>query len=176
MVEEEVSLQVLNSIPQGTGMLWEKIEKFKEQVDAIEGALKHKAGTKYEGKMSEVYPLRQQLEGGLYTRELFMPKGHLIITMIHKQNHPSFLLKGKVSYLTDEGLVETIVAPHVVKTKEGAQRVFYVHEDSEWCCVYKTDAKTFEEAEADVYVDTYKELPQEIIKKRILWQDQQQVY
>jgi hypothetical protein len=42
--------------------------------------------------------------------------------------------------------------------------------------VYKTDAKTFEEAEADVYVDTYKELPQEIIKKRISWQDQQQVY
>jgi hypothetical protein len=176
MIENDLPIHILNSIPQGTGMLWEKIEKFKEQVDSIAGTLTHKAGTKYEGEMSDMYPLKQHLEGGLYTRELFMPKGHLIISMIHKQNHPSFLLSGKVSYLTDEGLVETIVAPQVIKTKEGAQRVFFIHEDSDWCCVYKTDAKTFEEAEADVYVDTYKELPQEIIKKRILWQDQQQVY
>jgi hypothetical protein len=81
------------------------------------------------------------------------------------------LLKGKVSYLTDEGLVETITAPQVIKTKEGAQRVLFIHEDTDWCCVYKTDAKTFEEAEADVYADNYKELPQEVIKKRILWQE-----
>ena len=172
--ESLLAEKVLGGIPQGTGMLWEKIEKFKEQVDSIAGAFTHKAGTKYEGEMSEMYPLKQHLEGGLYTRELFMPKGHLIISMIHKQNHPSFLLKGKVSYLTDEGLIETIIAPHVIKTKEGAQRVLYIHEDTDWCCVYKTDAKTFEEAEGDVYADTYKELPQEIINKRILWQDQQQ--
>ena len=101
-----------------------------------------------------------------------MPAGHLIISMIHKQNHPSFLLRGKVSYLTDEGVVETITAPKVIQTKEGAQRVFFVHEDTDWCCVYKTDAKTFEEAESDVYVDTYLELPKHIIeKKKLLWQD-----
>ena len=85
--------------------------------------------------------------------------------MIHKQQHPSFLLKGKVSYLTDEGIVETIEAPHRIFTQTGTQRVLYIHEDTEWCCVYKTDAETFEEAEADVYTDDYKNLPQETIKK-----------
>ena len=40
-----------------------------------------------------------------------------------------------------------------------------MHEDTKWCCVYKTDAKTFEEAEADVYTEDYKTLPQETIKK-----------
>ena len=40
-----------------------------------------------------------------------------------------------------------------------------MHEDCEWCCVYKTDAKTFEEAEADVYTNDYKKLPKEIIIK-----------
>ena len=171
MIETDFPIHILSSIPQGTGMLWENIEKFKQKVDSIAGTLKHKAGNKYEGEMANVYPLKQHLEGGLYTRELFMPKGHLIISMIHKQNHPSFLLSGKVSYLTDQGLVETINAPHVIQTKEGAQRVLFIHEDTRWCCVYSTDAKTFEEAEADVYVDSYKELPQEIIKKRILWQE-----
>ena len=171
MIETDLPAQILSSIPQGTGMLWEKIEQFKEQLSLFEETLIHKVGTEQSKEMKETYPLKQHLEGGLYTRELFMPAGHLIISMIHKQNHPSFLLKGKVSYLTDEGLVETITAPHVIKTKEGAQRVLFIHEDTDWCCVYKTDAKTFEEAEADVYADNYKELPQEVIKKRILCQD-----
>jgi hypothetical protein len=93
--------------------------------------------------------------------------------MIHKQQHPSFLLKGKVSYLTDAGEVETIVAPTTVFTQIGTQRVFYVHEDTSWCCVYKTDAKTFEEAESEVYTEDYKDLPLELImnKNKILWQD-----
>ena len=91
--------------------------------------------------------------------------------MIHKQDHPSFLLKGKVSYVTDEGEIKTISAPKTVFTKTGTQRVFYVHEDTQWCCVNKTEAKTFEEAEADVYTNDYNELPKELIhKNKLLWQ------
>jgi hypothetical protein len=172
MVESEYPIQVLSSIPQGTGMLWEKIKNFQEQINSLDESLTHKAGEKQSKELQEVYPLKQHIENGIYTREMFMPAGHLIISMIHKQSHPSFLLRGKVSYLTDEGVVETITAPKVIQTKEGAQRVFFVHEDTDWCCVYKTDAKTFEEAESDVYVDTYLELPKHIIeKKKLLWQD-----
>ena len=169
MVETEFPVEILSSIPKGTGMLWEKIEQFKEQLSFFEENVTHIAGTEQSKEMQETYPLKQHLSNGLYTREIFMPAGHLIISMIRKQSHPSFLLKGRLSYLTDEGVVETITAPHVVQTQEGAQRVLFIHEDTQWCCVYKTDAKTFEEAEADVYADNYKELPQEIIKKRKTW-------
>ena len=31
MVESEYPIQVLSSIPQGTGMLWEKIKNFKNK-------------------------------------------------------------------------------------------------------------------------------------------------
>jgi len=168
METEVLSTDILRGISTGTGLLWDEIENFKNQLIATEHALVHKAGTPQSKEVQEVYPLKQHLEGGLYTRELFMPAGHVVISMVHKQNHPSFLLKGKVSFLTDEGTVETITAPHLIHTKEGAQRVLLVHEDTQWCCVYKTDAKTFEEAEADVYADSYKELPQHIIEKRIL--------
>ena len=71
-----------------------------------------------------------------------------------------------------DGIVKTIEAPHKIFTQTGTQRVLYIHEDTEWCCVYKTDAETFEEAEADVYTDDYKNLPQETIKKiQLLWQE-----
>ena len=101
-----------------------------------------------------------------------MPKGSLIVSMIHKQNHPSFLLKGKLSFLNDDGIVQTIEGPYKIFTKIGTQRVLYIHEDSTWCCVYKTNAKTYEEAEADVYTNNYKDLPSKIINKyKKLWQE-----
>lgn len=168
METEVLSTDILRGISTGTGLLWDEIENFKNQLIATGKVAVHKAGTPQGEELKKVYPLKQHLEGGLYTRELFMPAGNIVISMVHKQNHPSFLLKGKVSFLTDEGTVETITAPHLIHTKEGAQRVLLVHKDTQWCCVYKTDAKTFEEAEADVYADSYKQLPQHIIEKRIL--------
>lgn len=173
--ETAIAKAVLGEISNKRGMMWEKIAEFQEQVNKVEGVIVHKAGEE-RTEIEEYYtPLKQTLEGGLYTRELFMPKGAVIVSMIHKQQHPSFLLKGELSYLTDEGEIKKIKAPSTVFTQKGTQRVFYVHKDSEWCCVYKTDAKTFEEAESDVYVDKFTELPEELINKtKKLWQAQHQ--
>ena len=176
METEVLSADILRGISTGTGLLWDEIENFKNQLIATGKVAVHKAGTPQSKEVQEVYPLKQHLEGGLYTRELFMPAGHVVISMVHKQNHPSFLLKGKVSYITDAGEIKTIVAPHTIFTQIGTQRVFYVHEDSSFCCVYKVKAKTFEEAEAEVYTNNYRDLPKKIINKinKKLWQVQQQ--
>ncbi len=164
--------EILKQLPETKGLLWEKILELQNQIKKIEGTLNHIAGEEYSEDMQEIYPLKQHLEGGLYTRELFMPKGSLVISMVHKQKHPSFLLKGKLSYLTDEGEVVTIKGPHTIFTQIGTQRVLYIHKDCEWACVYKTDAQTFEEAEADVYTNDYRELPKKIIEKnKKLWQE-----
>ena len=168
--------KILKNIPETRGILWEKIIELEKQILTINGAVHHKAGDKQSEQMKETYPLKQHIEGGLYTRQLFMPKGSLVISMVHKQNHPSFLLKGELSYLSDDGKVVRIKGPHVIFTKTGTQRVLYIHKDCHWACVYKTDAETFEEAEADVYTNDYKELPKEIIEKnKKLWQDLQQL-
>lgn len=166
---------VLHYIYPDRGLLWESIEDFNEKLKEVDGYMEHKPGDSQSEELKEMFPLKQTLEGGLYTRELFMPKGNIIVSMIHKQQHPSFLLKGKVSYITDEGDVKTIFAPTTIFTQIGTQRVLYIHEDTEWCCVYKTNKKTFEEAEADVYTNDYRTLPQEIISKRkLLWQESYQ--
>jgi|TARA_B110000908_G_scaffold48402_1_gene59121 hypothetical protein len=157
--------QILYDINQFRGVMWDKIASFREIVAAQSNSIIHKVGTPQSEEMKDMFPLKQTLEGGLYTRELFMPANQVVVSMIHRQQHPSFLLKGKVSYLTDAGEVKTITGPHIIHTQIGTQRVIFVHEDTQWCCVYKTDAKTFEEAEADVYADNYKELPQKVINK-----------
>ena len=145
--------------------MWEKIAEFSKKLESLDESVKHEAGTPQSKRMQEMFPLKQHIEGGLYTREVFMPKGSFIISMIHKQNHPSFLLRGKVSYLDDEGNVNTLQAPKTIFTHIGAQRVFYIHEDTDWACVFKTKAKNFEEAEADVFTNKYKDLPKKTINK-----------
>lgn len=172
MSEDTLPIKLISDISLRRGLMWEKIAEFQAQLNMVEGGMSHEAGQKQSEEMKQVFPLKQTIEGGLYTREIFMPKGSLVISMIHKQQHPSFLLRGKLSYLTDEGEVLTIEAPHKIFTQIGTQRVLYIHEDTDWCCVYKTDAKTFEEAEADVYTNNYTDLPESVINEiKLLWQE-----
>lgn len=164
----EVAERVLHSINLNRGNLWEKISLFHEKIINI-GGIEHECGKPQEEDLKKVAPIKQHIEGGFYTRELFMPKGAVIVSMIHKQQHPSFLLKGDVSYLLDNGEVNRIKAPHTIFTQIGTQRVFVVHEDSIFADVYKTDAQTFEEAEADVYTMDYKEVINLLNKEK--WQE-----
>ena len=55
----------------------------------------------------------------------------------------------------------------MVFTKVGTQRIFFIHEDTKWVCVYKTDATNVEDAEKEIYANNYKQLPKKIINKAI---------
>lgn len=156
---------ILNAVHYNKGILWDKITEFREQISVLDDAATHELGKPQEDLMKERYPLKHHFAGGLYTREIFMPQGHVIVSFIHKQDHPSFLLEGKVSFLNDAGKIVTLSAPHTVQTVVGTQRVFYIHEDTKWVCVYNTKAKTVEEAEKEIYAVSYKELPNKIINK-----------
>ena len=123
VVQEDNPEEVLNYVNQNRGMLWERIETFKQTLAGFDGAITHKCGEEQSEECKQTYPIKEHLEGGLYTRQMFIPKGHIIISMIHKQQHPSFLLEGKVSYLTDSGELVTIEAPHIIFTQIGTQRV-----------------------------------------------------
>ena len=164
--------ELLYAVHNNKGLIWDKISSFQQQVSEIQGVAKHNLGMPQEELMKEYYPLKHHFEGGLYTREIFMPKGHVTVSFIHKQQHPSFLLEGKVSFLNDKGKIITLTAPETVFTQIGAQRIFFIHEDTKWVCVYKTKATTVEEAEKEVYATNYKQLPKKIIKKALKsWQD-----
>ena len=159
---------ILEYVHQNRGLLWENINTFKENVLLHNGSVKH-----HTPEMEKLMPVTHHLKDGLYTREIFMPKGTLVVSFIHKQNHPSFFLKGEMSVLLDTGEVKRIKAPMKVMTEIGTQRVAYIHEDTTWVCVYRTDAKTIKDAEAEVYTEDYKELPEHVIlNKKLLCQEQ----
>lgn len=79
---------LLNYVHTNRGLLWENIETFRNQLSQVEGAVEHSTDA-----MDEVFPVKHDLKDGLYTREIFMPKGSLVVSFIHKQNHPSFFFR-----------------------------------------------------------------------------------
>ncbi len=158
---------ILNAVHEQRGILWDRIATFKSRLSTVNGAVE--AGAK---EMQQAFPVKHHIKDGLYTREIFMPKGSLVVSFIHKQNHPSFFMEGEMSVLLDTGEVVRLKAPMVVQTDIGTQRVAYMHEDVVWVCVYKTDKETIEEAEKEVYTLDYMELPEAVVlKQKLLWQD-----
>ena len=160
---EDKPESVLENINLNRGLLWERINDFKSDLLSVKGAILH-----HTEEMEESMPLKHHIKDGIYTREIFMPKGMLVLSFIHKTNHPSFFMSGDMSVITDTGEVKRIKAPMVVHTEIGTQRIAYMHEDTVWVCTYRTDATTVEEAEKEVYTEDFRELPKYVIDKNKL--------
>ena len=76
---------VLENINQNRGLLWERINDFKSDMLSVKEAVVH-----HTEEMQKAMPLKHHIKDGIYTREIFMPKGMLVLSFIHKTNHPSF--------------------------------------------------------------------------------------
>jgi hypothetical protein len=82
-------------------------------------------------------PLVHRFTDGMYIREIFMPGGTTVTTLVHKTNHPFVILKGKVS-VWNNGEVEHLEAPYIGITQPGARRLIVVHEDTTWVTFHST--------------------------------------
>jgi hypothetical protein len=107
----------------------------------------------------EAYPLKHNFAEGLYIRKINVPKGHLVVTKIHKKSHPFFMLKGEASILTEDGVVR-LKAPFYDITKAGTKRVIYMHEDVEWVTVHATGEIDLEEIETDLIAKSFNSFDQ----------------
>ena len=70
---------------------------------------------------------------GLYTRQIFMPAGQLIVSKIHNTQHPFVVSKGAATVWTvgreDYQLIE---APYMGITEPGTRRILFIHQDMIW--------------------------------------------
>jgi len=132
---------------------------FREGVTKFEAKLREMGGIIGDSEeYLKICPLKHTFVDGAYVRELFMPKGLLFVTKIHKITHPYFLMKGDCSVLTEEG-IKRIKAPFSGVTLAGTKRVIYTHEDTIWITVHVTNDTDLDKIEAQVIAKTYDEVP-----------------
>tara|TARA_B100001093_G_scaffold495580_1_gene540222 strand:+ start:5146 stop:5631 length:486 start_codon:yes stop_codon:yes gene_type:complete len=91
---------------------------------------------------------------GTYIRKITMNKGSVIMSAIHTVLHPFFVLKGKATVLSEDGLIN-VEAPYFGMTKPGTQRLLLIHEDMEWYTVHPTEKTNVEEILQDVTSKDY---------------------
>ena len=103
---------------------------------------------------NKLNPLKHSFADGCYIREIFNPAGELIVTKIHKQKHPFFLVKGKMSILTENG-VEHIEAPYHGVTTPGTKRVIYAHTDCIFICVFATKHTDINMIEKEIIAEDF---------------------
>lgn len=124
----------------------------------LEARLKNEPGS-FIGD-SEVCPLKHTFAPGVYVREIFIPKGTLIVGKLHKHAHPNFLMSGDVSVLTEEG-PKRLRGPMSMISPAGTKRVVYAHEDTVWITIHVTKKTSLREIEKHVIAKNYSELPGE---------------
>ena len=83
---------------------------------------------------------------GIYMREVSLPAGSLI--MGHHQNfeHINVFLKGHITFFKDNGERVEMKAPMTFVGQPG-RKMAYIHEDTLWMNVYKTDETDIEKLE-----------------------------
>jgi hypothetical protein len=103
-------------------------------------------------------PLTHRFAPGLYIREIFMPAGSVVVSMVHKEEHFTIVQKGRATVVTEYGTVE-ITAPYSQITPPGTKRVLYIHEDSIWITVHHNpdNITDIEKLEAHYAVPSFQE-------------------
>ncbi len=93
-------------------------------------------------------PVTHRFTEGLYSREIFMPAGSLIVSKIHLTEHQYEIGWGKVSVWTEEDGEVIFEAPYHGITKPGTRRVLFCHTDVLWTTYHPNpDNETVEQIE-----------------------------
>lgn len=99
-----------------------------DKIFMLEEALKH------EPNQIE-FSLKHTFTSGVYCREIFIPKGSVIVGKIHRHDHFNFITKGDVTVLTKDGL-QRIKGPCTMVSTAGTKRALYAHEDTIWTTIH----------------------------------------
>lgn len=102
-------------------------------------------------------PLTHWFSKGLYARELFIPKGTILVGKIHAHANLNIISQGDISVLTEQGAMR-IKAPFTIVSPPGTKRVGYAHEDTVWTTIHATEETDPERIEAEMILPDFPEL------------------
>lgn len=95
-------------------------------------------------------PVTNRWTPGLYAREIFMPKGSLVVSKIHKTEHPFVVISGHAAVWDAANGVQQLRGGHVGITQPGTRRVLFIHEDCRWITFHPTAKLDVAEIEAEI--------------------------
>lgn len=89
-------------------------------------------------------PLTHTFSDGVYAREIFMPKGMIVVGHIHKTKHLNIVSTGKARVWYN-GSVKEVTAPYTFESDAGCRKVLYIEEDMFWTTIHATNETDLDE-------------------------------
>ena len=147
-----------------------QIHEFEGALRQLPGAVSQRLSGTYE---NDLCPLTHTIIDGIYSREIFIPKGVAIVGEIHRTGFINFMLRGELALTTAESSeVRFLKAPTYMASEPGIQKVAYALEDTTWVTVHRTDKTDIKEIEQDLIVMTHDELPDDVKERLLICQRQ----
>lgn len=103
-------------------------------------------------------PVKHYIHGGMYGREITIPKGTLITGQLYKFNHFDVMICGDISVSTDCGERKRLTGYNVFEGLSGKKRAGYAHEDTTWITFHVAEGVDGEEIQRGLTVDSFDEL------------------
>lgn len=89
-----------------------------------------------EAKTAKDYPLQEHFAPGTYAREIFMPRGNVVVGKIHRHAHVNVLSAGACEVFTEGGGLEVLEAPTTWISQPGTKRTVRMLSDVMWTTIH----------------------------------------
>ena len=144
-----------------------KEKALQQKLDAVQAAM-------LEQPQVEA-PVRNTFAGGCYAREVFIPKGSVVIGKLHLTEHINIFLKGDLTFLTTDG-PQRLKAPALFASPAGTKKLAYANEDSIWVNVHQAVTDDPEAIVNALTVPTYADYERLLSKASMLVEVEQRGY
>jgi hypothetical protein len=101
-------------------------------------------------------PLEHFFAHRVYVRQLKTPAGVVSVSKIHRFSQVNFLMQGRISIKTPEGVIHR-VAPTIWVSPAGSKSVTYFHEDTVWASAHGADEQDIDKLEEELVCKTFEE-------------------
>jgi len=105
-------------------------------------------------------PVKHYIHGGMYGREIVIPKGTLLTGQIYKFDHFDVMIDGDVTVSTDTGEVKRFTGYNCFSGMSGKKRAGYAHKDTTWITFHPFDGQNIkgDEIQRFLTAESFEEL------------------
>lgn len=110
-------------------------------------------------KMPQVdIPVTHRIHGGMYAREITIPKDTILTGHIYKFDHFDVMISGDITVSTDTGETKRFTGYNCFKGMAGKKRAGVAHEDTTWITFHPVTGKDGDEIQKRITAETFEEL------------------
>lgn len=103
-------------------------------------------------------PVIHHIHGGMYGREITIPKDTIITGQIYKFDHFDVMISGDITVSTDTGERKRFKGYNCFKGMSGKKRAGYAHEDTIWITFHPYSGESGDDIQKLITADTFEEL------------------